>query len=1068
MGWCGTTETYCGNADPQGSTLPCQKDFGSCVVKSGKKCGTGSGTTNGRTIGYYQGSNTRDRLCNKIYPADIASKGYTHLYYAFASIDPNNFGVVPADSGDVELYKQFTALKSRGLQTSKLVSSASSRTAFINSLKTFMTKYGFQGVDLDWEYPVDTLRGGDPADTQNLVLLVREMHASFAGKFGLSLTLAPDYWYLRYFDAKAMESSVDFFGFMAYDLHGYWDQDVKTLGSVVRGQADIRDIATDTLPLWFDELDPSKINFGVALYGRGYTLASPSCNDLLCAFSGPSRPGVCTNGDGVMSLVEIQELIKENGLTPKYLPDAMMKQITWDDQWIGYDDEETIARKKAWADNQCFGGTMAWSIDFNSGAGSGLTPVKTTDGTCGKKNGNTVCGDWPTGNCCSGAGWCGSTADYCSSGCQSGDCVTGGETADGTCGLAHKHTTCGSWPAGNCCSAAGYCGNTKAHCGEGCQSGGCGWRILDGERGNTTSTCKGYDVPRSQNGSETGFRATAIEVPPEGHFYPPNNGNGRRTAASRSWWWAEIASVAGSIAAMVALVVVLALFDGRALSQWNFFIQPNTIISILVMVSKTSMLLAVSACLGQLKWKHFHDRPRPLSHLQIFDSASRGPLGSLFLMGNLRLGAVLAFFFAVVTTASVAIDPTAQQILQFPSRTAKLENVSSELGVAKQYASRAFKNKYPKADAANFYLEYFNGDTLLLQSSLLNAIFGSIPTPSYSCPPPATSCSWPDFSTLGVCRSFRNLTEVAAPECNFTQRNEFRNLTCKYDYTGRNRSEFLVEMKWNLAARPGTDGKMTAFPLDLTWYKAMSSIHTDGFGHQTLSMTSVKMVNGNDDIKGKTPPPTEMMQSDWYLCEHTHRGAAVDSGRLTPGSVVSEPLTPLRNTTVPKSNMGAGEGGLYDESFVTYRANSTGREYTVGQYQFVRLYGFLKSALDNQFGLFDNASRVDSGSRLGALLPMGYYMNLTDHATLTGRIADGVSAQMRGQAPGDNDGLTMLEGVAFRAETYIRVRWPWVLLALVEVVAAAVLVTATIFLTRGQPLLKSSVMALIWKTGRGQ
>jgi chitinase len=42
----------------------------------------------------------------------------------------------------------------------------------------------------------------------------------------------------------------------------------------------------------------------------------------------------------------------------------MMKQIAWDDQWIGYDDEETFADKKAWADGYYFGGTMVWSIDF--------------------------------------------------------------------------------------------------------------------------------------------------------------------------------------------------------------------------------------------------------------------------------------------------------------------------------------------------------------------------------------------------------------------------------------------------------------------------------------------------------------------------------------------------------------------------------------------------------------------------------------------------------------------------------------------------------------------------------
>lgn len=115
-----------------------------------------------------------------------------------------------------------------------------------------------------------------------------------------------------------------------------------------------------------------------------------------------------------------------------------MMELTWDDQWIGYDDESTIARKKAWADDQCFGGTMAWSVDFNSGAGNGLTPNITTDGTCGVSNGHTVCGNWPAGNCCSAGGWCGYSAAHCGSGCQSGDCARGVETTDGTCGATNK------------------------------------------------------------------------------------------------------------------------------------------------------------------------------------------------------------------------------------------------------------------------------------------------------------------------------------------------------------------------------------------------------------------------------------------------------------------------------------------------------------------------------------------------------------------------------------------------------------------------------------------------------
>ncbi|KAK9236384.1 glyoxal oxidase N-terminus-domain-containing protein [Lipomyces kononenkoae] len=46
-------------------------------------------------------------------------------------------------------------------------------------------------------------------------------------------------------------------------------------------------------------------------------------------------------------------------------------------------------------------------------------------------------------------------------------------TTDGTCGIAHGGTVCGDWIYGNCCSQYGYCGNTTAHCGVGCQSGNC-------------------------------------------------------------------------------------------------------------------------------------------------------------------------------------------------------------------------------------------------------------------------------------------------------------------------------------------------------------------------------------------------------------------------------------------------------------------------------------------------------------------------------------------------------------------------------------------------------------------
>ncbi|TLS31512.1 hypothetical protein PpBr36_02727 [Pyricularia pennisetigena] len=105
-------------------------------------------------------------------------------------------------------------------------------------------------------------------------------------------------------------------------------------------------------------------------------------------------------------------------------------------------------------------------------------PGVSVDGTCGRQNGGTVCGDWADGNCCSQYGYCGKTTAYCGWGCQSGDCATKPLVAptgftysmDGSCGAT---VLCGDWEDGDCCSPAGWCGRTADYCGVGCQHGKC-------------------------------------------------------------------------------------------------------------------------------------------------------------------------------------------------------------------------------------------------------------------------------------------------------------------------------------------------------------------------------------------------------------------------------------------------------------------------------------------------------------------------------------------------------------------------------------------------------------------
>ena len=178
----------------------------------------------------------------------------------------------------------------------------------------------------------------------------------------------PDFVYLAGFDPSAMEPFVDFYNYMAYDLHGPWE--ASTLGALVRPQTSIIDINSTMQPLWFDSINPAKINLGIAYYGRGFTLLNESCTEIGCPYTGPNAPGPCTNSTGILSLQEINQIINEYYVTPQLLPDLMIKQIVWNgNQWMGYDDNDTIALKTTWADENCLGGVAFWSIDLNSGSG---------------------------------------------------------------------------------------------------------------------------------------------------------------------------------------------------------------------------------------------------------------------------------------------------------------------------------------------------------------------------------------------------------------------------------------------------------------------------------------------------------------------------------------------------------------------------------------------------------------------------------------------------------------------------------------------------------------------------
>jgi chitinase len=322
----------------------------------------------------------------------IPASAYTHLNYAFAFINPQSFTIAPMNDTDAGLYKRFTSLKDTnpGLQTwitiggwsmndpdqptctafSALVASGSAQDNFIPSLLSFMSTFGFDGVDVDWDYPVALERCGNVADFVNYVSFITRLRnalGSAGHKYGLSITLPASYWYMQNYDIVALSQQIDFFNLMTYDLHGFWDSTEGSAGRHVQAHTNLTEIEETLDLLWRNNIDPGMVNLGLASYGRTFTLTDPACATPGCKFNAGGNPGPCTANAGWLSFAEIQQVLATSGATAVLDQVAAVKYAEYDiNQWVSFDDADTFKLKVDYANLKCLGGTMMWAVSMDS------------------------------------------------------------------------------------------------------------------------------------------------------------------------------------------------------------------------------------------------------------------------------------------------------------------------------------------------------------------------------------------------------------------------------------------------------------------------------------------------------------------------------------------------------------------------------------------------------------------------------------------------------------------------------------------------------------------------------
>ncbi|KAI9831288.1 MAG: hypothetical protein M1826_003727 [Phylliscum demangeonii] len=394
FGFCGTTSDFCGKA--------CQSN---CVLNPPVPAGASPDGILKRVIGYYESWSTR-RSCHAFLPSALPVEGLTNVNFAFGGIDPSSLQITPMDSDTPASLFQITT-DVRNLKTGNadlevwisiggwtfsddgtptqpvfpaIAADPQKRQTFADNLVSFMRQYGFDGVDLDWEYPGAPDRGGGgTADIQNYVALLRTLRSTFdaspRGHYGLSFTAPSSFWYMRWFDIPSMLKYADWVNFMTYDLHGIWDSN-NPIGSQVLAHTNLTEIKLAVDLLWRGNVRPGQVNLGLGFYGRSFQLGNVDCAMPGCPFRGPAAPGDCTASAGTLGYFEIMDIINREKPQVVHDSDAAAKYFQYgdqQDQWVSYDDAVTFKQKVDWAKSVGLGGSLIWAVDLDDSDFSALS-----------------------------------------------------------------------------------------------------------------------------------------------------------------------------------------------------------------------------------------------------------------------------------------------------------------------------------------------------------------------------------------------------------------------------------------------------------------------------------------------------------------------------------------------------------------------------------------------------------------------------------------------------------------------------------------------------------------------